>query len=181
LRPHPGVADLSDERLDELWKLLADRDEQQAEKAVWEMAAGQAASVDYIARHLTPIPKVDDAKVKALVAQLDVDDFNSRRKAQEELASFGGLIAPLLEAESQNASAEVRATIRRLLNAIEQSSPSSPEVARDIRIAKMLELVGSAEAVKLLEQLAKANENADRTRAAKRALDRLAKLSEATR
>jgi hypothetical protein len=179
LRPHPGVADLSAERLGELWQLLADPDEKKADQALWEMAAGQAASVEYIASHLPPIPKVDEAEVKKAIADLDSDDFKTRANAQDKLALWGGLIAPLLEANAKNPSAEVRATIRRLLAAIEQNAPASPELAREVRAVKVLEHVGNPEAVKLLEQVAADTPGAERTRAAKSALDRLAKSAAA--
>jgi hypothetical protein len=181
MRPHPGVLKLSPHRLDELWQLLADRDEQKADKAVWDMAAGHAASVEYVASHMPPIPKTDEAEVKQLIAQLDSDDFDTRRKAQEKLASFGGLIAPLLEAHKRSPSAEVRATIRRLTTAIEQNAPASPELAREVRAVKVLELIATPEAVKLLEQLSRGVKDAERTRAANQSLERLAKISAATK
>jgi hypothetical protein len=174
LRPHPGVLELSRTRLDELWQLLADRDEKKADLAIWDMAAGHAASVEYVASHLPPIPKVDEAEVRKAIAELDSDDFETRKKAQDKLAAWGGLIAGALEA-AKNPSAEVRATIRRLLAAIKEGAPASPELAREIRAIRVLELVATPEALKLLEALAEGTPGAERTRAAKSALDRLAK------
>ena len=179
LRPHPGIADVSAERLNELWQLLADRDEKKADKALWEMAAGQTAAVEFVASHLPPIPKIDEAEVRKAIAELDSDDFDTRKKAQDRLAQWGGLIAPLLQAEAKNPSAEVRATIRRLLAAVEQNAPASPELAREVRAVKVLEHVGTPEAVKLLEKLAHGTPGAERTRTAKSALDRLAKSAAA--
>ncbi len=176
-RPHPGVLALTPKRLDELWQVLADRDPQKAEKGVWELAAGHAKSVEYIASHLPPHPKVDEAEVKKLIGQLDSDAFETRRGAQEKLASFGGLIAPLLEAERENGSAEVRGTVRRLLLAIEQNTPESPALAREVRSMKVLEIIGTPEAIKLLGQLAEGIESAERTKAARQSLERLAELS----
>jgi hypothetical protein len=65
------------------------------------------------------------------------------------------------------------------LAAIEQNAPASPELAREVRAVKVLEHVGNPEAVKLLEQVAADTPGADRTRAAKSALDRLAKSAAA--
>jgi hypothetical protein len=179
LRPHPVFADLSPAQLDELWQLLADRNERKAERAVWDMAAGHAAAIEYIASHLSPIPKVDEAEARKAIEQLDSDDFDSQRRAQDKLAQWGGLVAPLLKANAQSTSAEVRATIRRLLTAIEQNAPASPELAREVRAMKVVELVASTEAIKLLEQLAQGVDGAARTRAAKDALARLAKSTAA--
>jgi hypothetical protein len=179
LRPHPGVADLSAERLGELWQLLADRDDKKAERATWDMAAGHAAAVEYVAGRLPPLPKLDEAQVRKAIADLDSDDFAVRKQAQERLAAWGGQITPLLEAQAKNPSAEVRATIRRLLEAVEQNVPASPELAREVRAVKMLELIATPEAVQLLDKLASATPGAERTRAAKDALDRLAKSTAA--
>ena len=179
LRPHPGIVDLSAERLDELWQLLADRNETKADRAMWDMAAGHTPAVEYIAGRFPPIPKVDEAEVRKAIAELDSDEFDTRKKATDKLALWGGQITPLLEAAAKNPSAEVRATIRRLLTAIEQNAPASPELAREVRAVKMLELIASPEAVKLLEQLAHGIEGAQRTRAAKEALARLAKSTAA--
>jgi hypothetical protein len=179
LRPHPGVAELSPERLNELWQLLADRDDKKADKALWDMAAGQAAAVEFVGSHLPPSPKVDEAQVRKAIAELDSDDFQTRKKAQDKLAQWGGLITPLLEAEAKNPSAEVRAAIRRLLASIEQNAPASPELAREVRAVKVLEHVGTPEAVKLLEQLAQGTRGAERTPTAKVALDHLTKFAAA--
>jgi hypothetical protein len=179
LRPHPGVVDLSATRLDELWQVLADRDEKKADKALWDMAAGHATAVEYVASHLPPIPEIDEAHARKAIAELDSDDFETRKKAQDKLATWGGLVAEQLQAEAKNPSAEVRATIRRLLAAIEQNVPASPELAREVRSIKVLELIATPEAVKLLEQLAAGTPGADRTRAARNALERLAKSAAA--
>jgi hypothetical protein len=143
------------------------------------MAAGHAAAVEYVAGRLPPLPKLDEAQVRKAIADLDSDDFAVRKQAQERLAAWGGQITPLLEAQAKNPSAEVRATIRRLLEAVEQNVPASPELAREVRAVKMLELIATPEAVQLLDKLASATPGAERTRAAKDALDRLAKSTAA--
>ena len=104
------------------------------------------ASEYNIASHLPQNPKVNDAEVKKLIEQLDSDNFEKTRgQAQEKLASFGGQIAPLLEAERQNSSAEVRAIIRRLLAAIKENAPVSPELSREVRAVKVLEHIATPE------------------------------------
>ena len=179
LRPHPGIVDLSAERLTELWQFLADRNETKADKAIWDLAAGHIPAVQYIASHLPPIPKVDETEVRKAIADLDSDEFETRKKATDKLALWGGQITPLLEAEAKNPSAEVRATIRRLLTAIEKNTPASPELAREIRAMKVLENIATPEAVELLEAVAGGRPGAERTRAAKSALERLAKSAAA--
>jgi hypothetical protein len=115
----------------------------------------------------------------------NVRKHESRRGSKGSPFEFGFVfstcraVAPLLKANAQSTSAEVRATIRRLLTAIEQNAPASPELAREVRAMKVLELVASTEAIKLLEQLAQGVDGAARTRAAKDALARLAKSTAA--
>jgi hypothetical protein len=173
LRPHPGSADLSPQQLAELWTLLGDPKHAEAEKAVWQMAAGSKPTVEFIVQNLRPVVPPDEAAVREWIQQLDSEDFATREAAQTNLAAQGRAITPLLEAEREHSSAEVRASIQRLLRAANGEIPQSPELARDVRAAKVLELIATPEAVKALELIASGPPNLERTAAAKASLERL--------
>lgn len=173
LRPHPGIMELSPERLDELWEALGGRNAPEAEQAQWNLAAGHTGAVNYIAGRLSKFVPPDKTVVRKHLKDLDSDDFETRRAAQEALAKYGRSIVPILETERENPSAEVRASVQRLLRAAAQAIPEAPELAREVRAMQVLEIIGTPEAIALLRDVATGTSALDRTAAAQAALDRL--------
>jgi hypothetical protein len=81
---------------------------------------------------------------------------------------------PIRKALEDSPSPEARRRLLRLLNKLD-SLALSPERARALRTLEVLERIGSPEAKQALQGLAEGAPDAELTREAKSALDRLAK------
>jgi RNA polymerase sigma factor (sigma-70 family) len=162
-----------------------------AAKGAWdELASGDAAAAFRAVRALTAAPKqalpllrdrlakawaVDDRQVAKWLTDLDSDEFEVRDKAAKELDRLGELAQPALrKALAGRPSAEVRRQVRRLLDRL-QGLVVTPQVLRGLRAVEVLEGIGTDEARRLLEALAKKAPPPRLVREARAALDRLAK------
>jgi len=173
-RPQPGFKDYSAEQLEGLWKELAARDAATAEKASWGLAAGGQAAVDFLDKRLLPLRPVDPARVAKLIQQLGDDQFAVRQQAYRDLAELGSTIEPLLEeAMNQAKSAEIQASLRRLLQSWKTAQPPSAAEMREVRAVKVLGLVGGPKAGAVLNRLASEPAGGVRAREAKAALKAL--------
>jgi hypothetical protein len=118
---------------------------------------------------------VDDRQVAKWLADLDSDEFAVRDKAAKELDRLVELVEPALrKALDGRPSAEVRRQVRRLLDRL-QGRVATPQVLRGLRAFEVLEGIGTDEARRLLEALAKKAPAPRLVQQARAALDRLAK------
>src|SRR5262249_18530928 len=122
--------------------------------------------------HLFPVPPADGRRLARLVTDLDSDSFETRERATRELALLGDLAEPALRQALENRpSPELRRRAQRLLAKLE-----GPKL-RQVRAVEVLELVGTPEAQKLLQELAGGAPSARLTQEAKASLGRLDKSS----
>lgn len=156
-----------------LWEDLASRDGPAACRAVAVLAgAGDEAAV-WLRERVKPVPVPDSKRLQALLAALDAEDFATRRKAQEELEALGDVAAPALrQALAGDLSAEARRRINAVLARV-QSGHDHPDRLRQLRAVQVLELLGTSEACRTLEALAKGAPGAALTVDASTALQRL--------
>ncbi len=119
--------------------------------------------------------RIPDAKqVARLIADLDSDDYDTRQLAMRALAEIGDLVAPALrEALAAPRSLEAKRRIEMLIGNPQAPAPIAGEV-RCIRAVQILENIATAEAVSLLQALAKGTDAARLTREAREALERCA-------
>jgi hypothetical protein len=119
---------------------------------------------------LRPVALADSGRLKRVLADLDSADFSSREKAGQELADLGEAAEPALrEALNGKPSLEVRQRLERLLETLERRTK-----LRAVRAVEVLEGVGSPDARRLLERLARGLSGARLTQEAKASLGRLA-------
>ena len=149
----PSKADLA-----RLWDDLANGDAAVGDRAVWALAAGPAEAVAFLNGRLPRAGKKggDRASAGRLIAQLDDDDFGQRQKAARELERLGQAAVPALRAAlGRKPSPEVRRRIERLLARHEGHSVLLPpgDTLRAARAIHVLELIGTPEARKVLEEL----------------------------
>jgi WD40 repeat protein len=162
-----------DETATGAWKKLLEPDAKEGLSAIRSLVARPAESVPLLAKELQPVPAVEPATIRALVEQLDSDEFAKREKATKALAAIRDAAEPALrEAHLKSTSGEVRKRVHSLLAGCEPFD-LTPERVRDGRAVEVLERIGSSEARKLLRSLAAGAAGAQRTREAKAALARL--------
>jgi hypothetical protein len=165
-------AKLSEKDLKGIWSDLAGSDAAEAYAAIGRLVADAARAVPFLQRNLRPVAAADPKGVAKLLADLDSDEFETRDKAARELEKLGDAAEPhLREALKGKPSAEVRRTAELLLERLEGQA-----VRRGVlRALEALEYIGTPEAARVLEALARGVPGAWLTREAKATHDRLAK------
>jgi hypothetical protein len=156
-----------------LWVVLAGVDAGRAYQAVRALAAAPE-SVRLIEDRLRPVPAVDAARLRALIADLDSEEFPVREEATAELRRLAEQAAPALrDALRGSPSAEVRRRAEGLLARLN----SGEDERVTARALEVLEELATPEAVCLLEALARGAPAARQTREAKAVLRRLGRPS----
>jgi hypothetical protein len=119
-----------------------------------------------------PHPTAAADVTRKLLADLDGDSFERREAAVKRLKELGLQAEPALRAALRaKPSPEQKRRIEAVLAALPQApQPPSAEELRQLRAVIVLERIGSPEARRLLEELAKGPESARLTRQALAAL-----------
>lgn len=176
-RREPPAA--SPRKLDDLWEDLATPDAARAHRAVWGLAARPGQAVPLLRARHRPAPghEARERRIARWIGDLDSNRFAARKKAAEELEVLGELAGPALrEALAETRSAEVRRHAEALLAQL-RGPVRSGRVLRLLRAVEVLELVGTEEARKALEELAEGAPGARETIEAAAAVGRLRKRS----
>jgi hypothetical protein len=166
--------ELEAKELEAVWSDLAGDDPVKVRRGVWALSGSPKAVLPLLKEALTQKtpPDVDKRRVARLIAELDDDSFDVREKASAELEKVGtGAAAAMREALEKDPSAESRRRLEALLGKIDRGA--APAQLRALRAVEVLENVGTPEARRLLEALAKNSPHAELARAAKAARGRL--------
>jgi WD40 repeat protein len=161
--------------LDACWAALAGDDAPGAYRTVQKLAAAPREAIPYLQSHLHAVPAVDEKRANQLIADLDSDDFRTREKATKELETMEeGVLGLYRKALEGQPSLETRRRLQALME--KQARPwrnPSPERVRTMRALEVLERVGTPEACRVLETLARGAPAARFTEEARKALERL--------
>ncbi len=170
----PVPPELSANELDALWADLRADDGAAAYRAINVLAAVPKQAVPYLRARLKVVT-VDPQRLKQLVADLDSAEFETRQQAFAELEALYEVAEPSLrDAVKDPPSAEVRRRAKDLLEKAKMSAfEPTGEALRAWRALEALEQCGTAEARTTLQELAKGDDKARRTRAARLAVERL--------
>jgi RNA polymerase sigma factor (sigma-70 family) len=156
------------------WADLAGADARQAYAAVWRLAEAPVASVSFLRQHLRPVTDAEVKEIRQHLKDLDAEAFAVREKAFQQLERLGpAAAADLRQALEKKPSLEARRRIERLLENLDHR-PLAGEPLRIVRALAVLEYTGTAEARRLLRELAAGAPGAWSTHEAKAALERLA-------
>jgi WD40 repeat protein len=156
---------------EELWEALRG-DAAAAYPALWKLAAAPEAATALLKGRLHP-DAVDARELARLAAGLGDEQFETREAATKRLRQLGVLAEPVFrKALAGRPPLEVRRRVEALLNDLEGGT-LDPDVLRDLRAIRALELARATPAEELLERLARGSEGGLRTRAARAALDRM--------
>jgi len=166
----PEEADLDAARLEKLWEALGGDVSARAYQDALALAGGGQRAAHFIAERLRPIPN-DANHVRMLVGDLDHERYAVRRRAYEGLCRIGRIAAPALrDALTREPSEEMSLRAKELLAAWDRPYPVLPEARRAARALRVLALIGSPEAARTLETLARGMPRALLTEHAKAAL-----------
>jgi WD40 repeat protein len=159
--------------LAEAWDALAGADAKKGFQAQGRFLAEPDRAVEWIAARISPVARPDPALVKALVADLDNEDFDTRERATANLRDHGSTVAAALrDVVANSSSAEARRRAEGLLKEIEKGA-IPPRELRALRAVELLERIGSKEARAHLVELTKGETDARLTREAAATCKRL--------
>lgn len=165
-RPAPDA-----KRLESLWESLGEP-AASAYPAVWEFADHPASSVPFLRERVKPADRPAPEMVRKLIDQLSSDAFRTREDAAKRLIAMQEPVLGALEEERRRTdSEELKTRLDKIARTVRTSL--SPEVLRSLRAVTVLEWVGGKEAAELIDRLAKGDESARLTQAARAAQKRL--------
>jgi hypothetical protein len=175
-RPAPKGEKLAAREVAARWNDLGDEDGPKAFKAVAELTQSADSALVYFKEHLKPVRELDGEahkNVTKLIADLEAEDFATRKKAMDALSALGTPAAPQLrQALAKAGDVDLRLRLFVVLRAMD-STGASPEQLRTLRALEVLERIRTAEAKELLGALAKGVPDAYLTQQAKASLARV--------
>jgi hypothetical protein len=169
---------LSRQQMEKLWDDLISRDVTVAGPAVRTFVAGRKDTLPFLLERLGVKPARPTAKrILRLIEELDHDEFQVRAKAFGDLERLGDSALPFLRKALKDASSvEVKRQIETLLKRHDPAEWALPsEHLRIMRVIRILEWSGTAEARQALERLIKNPSAAGLESDVRAALERLKK------
>jgi hypothetical protein len=165
-------ASASMRELESLWADLADADAGKAWRAVWRMGDTPQDALAFLRARIKPSSTPEAAAISKSVADLDSDSFKLREAASKRLKELGQQAESALRAAlASKPSPEKRRRIEELLAAFQRApSPPAPQELRQLRALIVLERIGTPEAQRLLEDVAKGPESSRLTHQARASL-----------
>jgi WD40 repeat protein len=154
-----------------LWADLASTNARTAFTAMQMLRAHPAEAMALLQERVKSPAVPPEAKITAWLKQLDSPSFQERNHAQKELIAVAELIPARLEAARKGASLEV---VHRLDLIQASTREGSAESLRIVRTCEVLEGIGTAQAAKLLTDLADGPAEARWTKEARESVTRLA-------
>jgi WD40 repeat protein len=158
-----------------LWADLARDGPDGGQGTIGGLLATPGPTVALLVARLRPAPAIDERRVARLMDDLDNPAFQRRESAARELEALGERAEPgLRQALAGRPGLEARRRLERLLGRIqrERLAPSG-EALRAVRGVEVLERLGTPEARRALEALARGAPGARLTEEARAALGRL--------
>jgi RNA polymerase sigma factor (sigma-70 family) len=169
----PAANRLSAAELQALWNDLAG-DAARAYRAGWTLSAAPGLAVPFLRERLRPVPATDPEDFRRWIGDLDSKAITVRSRAQAAISRLGRQAEPAIaEALKGKPSLEVRRRLEEIRKTVE--GVPGPETLRTLRAIRVLERAGSPAARAVLKEVASGAPAAQETRAARAALDRLAK------
>jgi WD40 repeat protein len=164
---------LAEDEVTRLWSDLALADGNRAYRATRRLSRSPAEVVPFIRQRLGTEPAYDFKRIDQLIADLDSNRFQTREKATAELIQLVEIAETALQKALMNQpTLEVRTRMERILKHLRPAA-LSPKLLQSIRGVEVLEVIGDAEAGKLLKKLAEGAWDVRVTREAELALGRL--------
>jgi WD40 repeat protein len=158
------------ERQESLWKILASDDAVEAHRAIWELVADADETAKFLNEKLQPAKLPEAAWLMKTIDRLSSSMFAEREKATTELRALGDTILPHLRDARKNAKdTELRERLDRMIQELDQSAIANV-LLQQVRAVEVLETIGTDDAKRILEKLARGEADSRLTREAKFAL-----------
>lgn len=170
----PGVPPArTTELLAKSWEDLGSADASRAFDCIRAMIGAPAEATAFLGKQLRPVPQADQQRIGRLLDDLDNKEFQVREKARQELEQMEEVARAALEAviEKGRPTLEQRTRVEQLLAKLDPRN--SPERLRTRRAIEVLEHIATPASGRLLEDLAGGASEAQITREARGARDRL--------
>ncbi len=152
------------------WDEFAGADAAKAYQALWRFTANPDAAVPFFAAQLRPTQAADPARLRQLLSDLQSDDFSERDAANKELEKLGDLAADALaETLKKPLVLEAKRRVEALRDRLDRPT-LLPDERLATRAVEALEMIGSADARRLLQQYATGAAGARLTRLAQEAV-----------
>jgi WD40 repeat protein len=162
LRGQPGArpsAKATPDQIETWWRDLGATDGRRAHTAIAELAAqGDAAVLALRERRKAPRVKPTKEEISQWIKELDDDRFAVRRKAERSLAAAGADAQPLLARALDRATPDSRRRIDSLLKNVGDATLNTR--LRTLRVAEVLDRMGTREARDVLEEWLKESDDA---------------------
>jgi RNA polymerase sigma factor (sigma-70 family) len=142
---------IKDGEWESAWDALASDDATRALRTSWALVHSPRQTAPLFRNRLKPAPMADVAAVRKLIVDLDSATFAVRETAMSQLKALGEKAEPAMRTALQgDASLELKRRLEQLL-----AAPPAPETLRSLRAIAVLERIGSADAIGILESLSK--------------------------
>src|SRR5207253_826931 len=136
------------------------------------LAGAGARAITLLRKRLRPPTALTAERIARLIADLDSDDFATRRRASSDLAAGIESAAPALRrALADKPTAELRRSIKTLLDSLDLAR--QPEQRRRLRAVRLLAELGGTDARTILESLSRGDARFTLTREAAASLPHL--------
>jgi RNA polymerase sigma factor (sigma-70 family) len=179
LRGQVSKRRLSPQELADCWAVLASADAAQAYRAMRQLSRAPAQALALFRENLQPARGVSRKTIARLIGDLDSKSFPTREKAARELVRLDAVAEHALkERLARGPSLEVRRRVEAIQAQVRQRRLKPPPVpvgepVRRLRAVEVLERLGTPEARRLLERLARGAAEARLTQEARASLERL--------
>jgi WD40 repeat protein len=169
-------ADLSRQEMDHGWAALASSDAATAFEAICLLSTAPKSVVPFLQERLRPADPIDTKRIERSIADLDAGQFRVRQAAGQQLEQLGERALPALrQALERKPTLEVRQRIDELLKSMASRAIRNGNRLRTLRAIEILERIGTAEALRVLQTMATGAKDARETEEARASLTRLGK------
>jgi WD40 repeat protein len=162
-----------------LWEELGRNDDlRRTYRALVRLSSAADKAMPLFRKQLKPHTPVTAERLSRLIADLEAEDFPKREGATRELVALGD--AAEFELKRTRKGTDSPEAIRRIDHILKRLEHRTPEAERQLLAVLALEAIGTADAVRLLDELSRGAPGARLTRDARAALDRLDERRKAT-
>lgn len=171
----PSQTPLTKADLDKAWEQLAVASAALAWPTIWRLVDRPVETLSYLQDKLRATEPISKEQLENWIGDLDAPSFQRREEAVRKLIELGQVgKAAVLDALKDPPTLERKRRLQTIVTSFDKILPPRGERLRGLRAVSILQRIGTPDAQRLLERLAKGDDMQCPTREAKAALQRLA-------